>query len=41
MGGIPKYTEAFFNEDFLKNEDDSASHYVLKLVSLLQDQVNC
>lgn len=38
MGGIPKYNEAFFNEDFLRNED--ASCFVLKLVGLLQDQVS-
>jgi dedicator of cytokinesis protein 3 len=38
QGGIPKYTEAFFNEEFLKREEPS-SHFVLKLITLLQEQV--
>jgi dedicator of cytokinesis protein 3 len=37
MGGIPKYTEAFFNEEFLKQEE--TNNFALKLVGLLQDQV--
>jgi hypothetical protein len=37
MSGIPKYTEAFFNEEFLKQEE--GNNFALKLVGLLQDQV--
>ncbi|CAL8073981.1 unnamed protein product [Orchesella dallaii] len=37
QGGIPKYTDAFFNEEFLKK--DESSHFVARLVSLLSEQV--
>lgn len=40
QGGIPKYTDAFFNEEFLKKNDNESSHlYVARLVTLLAEQV--
>lgn len=38
MGGLPKYRDAFFTEDFIQNNPDSAAH-VSKLRGLILDQV--